>query len=65
MFLNAGEEKVVDIPIDPYATSFWDEIEKMWKSEQGEYEVLVGLSSQNILAKSKLIVPETRFWLGL
>lgn len=65
VFLHAGEERVVDIPIDSYATSFWDEIENMWKSEEGVYEVLIGLSSQEILAKGKLIVPKTRFWLGL
>ncbi|KAJ5174040.1 Glycoside hydrolase superfamily [Penicillium coprophilum] len=35
IFLQAGEEKTVDIQLDRYATSFWDEIEDMWKSEQG------------------------------
>ncbi|KAM0518910.1 hypothetical protein ACHAPE_003900 [Trichoderma viride] len=65
VFLEAGEEKEVRIPIDQYATSFWDEIESMWKSEEGTYEVLVGTSSQEILGRGKLIVPETRFWLGL
>lgn len=65
VFLEAGEEKDVHILIDQYATSFWDEIESMWKSEEGTYEVLVGLSSTEILGKGKLIVPKTRFWLGL
>lgn len=65
VFLEAGEEKEVQIPIDQYATSFWDEIESMWKSEKGTYDVLIGTSSQEILGKGKLIVPETRFWLGL
>ncbi|KAL4911036.1 hypothetical protein BDW74DRAFT_184573 [Aspergillus multicolor] len=35
VFLQPGEEKTVDIRIDKYATSFWDEIEEMWKSEAG------------------------------
>ncbi|KAJ5566911.1 Glycoside hydrolase superfamily [Penicillium sp. DV-2018c] len=35
VFLQPGEEKTVNIQLDPYATSFWDEIEDMWKSEQG------------------------------
>lgn len=51
--------------VDKYATSLWDEVESMWKSEEGTYEVLVGFSSQEILATGELIVPETRFWLGL
>ncbi|KAL3460299.1 glycosyl hydrolase family 3 N terminal domain-containing protein [Aspergillus heterothallicus] len=39
VYLQAGEEKVVDIKLDKYATSFWDEIEEMWKSEAGIYEM--------------------------
>lgn len=65
VFLEAGEEKEVQITVDKYATSFWDEIESMWKSEEGTYDVLIGVSSQEILGKGKLIVPESRFWLGL
>jgi beta-glucosidase len=65
VFLQPGEETEVYISVDRYATSFWDEIESMWKSEKGSYEVLVGSSSQEILGKGELIVPETRHWLGL
>ncbi|KAM6478097.1 glycoside hydrolase family 3 protein [Trichoderma sp. SZMC 28011] len=65
VYLEAGEEKEVHIPIDKYATSFWDEIENKFKSEEGTYEVLVGVSSQEILGRGKLVVPETRYWLGL
>ncbi|KAL6874424.1 glycoside hydrolase family 3 protein [Trichoderma longibrachiatum] len=65
VYLEAGEEKEVQIPIDQYATSFWDEIESMWKSEEGIYDVLVGFSSQEILGRGKLVVPKTRFWTGL
>lgn len=65
VFLQPGEEKEVQITVDKYATSFWDEIESMWKSEAGTYEVLVGTSSQRILGRGELIVPETSYWLGL
>lgn len=65
VYLEAGEVKEVQISIDQYATSFWDEIESMWKSEEGMYDVLVGFSSREILGKGKLVVPETRFWTGL
>jgi beta-glucosidase len=65
VFLQAGEESEVHMMVDKYATSLWDEVESMWKSEEGTYEVLVGFSSQEILATGELIVPETRFWLGL
>ncbi|KAJ5859732.1 hypothetical protein N7534_005009 [Penicillium rubens] len=48
VFVQPGEEKTVNIQLDRYATSFWDEIEDMWKSEQGTYEVLIGTSSQEV-----------------
>lgn len=65
VFLEPGEQKTVSITVDKYATSFWDEIESMWKSEEGDYEVLVGTSSVDILGKVALKVTETRYWLGL
>ena len=65
VFLQPGQEKEAHILVDRYATSFWDEIESMWKSEEGVYDVLIGTSSQEILGKGELVVPETRYWLGL
>lgn len=65
VFLQPGEEKSVDIQVDRYATSFWDEIEDMWKSEQGTYEVLIGTSSQELVARGKFQVDRTTYWLGL
>ncbi|KAE8355429.1 putative beta-glucosidase H [Aspergillus coremiiformis] len=63
--LQPGEERTVRICIDRYATSFWDEIEGMWKSEEGVYEAQVGTSSQDILAMGVFRVDKTRYWLGL
>lgn len=65
VFLQPGEEKTVDIALDRYATSFWDEIEGMWKSEAGMYDVLIGTSSQKIVARGKLQVDQTTYWHGL
>ncbi|KAJ5943462.1 hypothetical protein N7516_003630 [Penicillium verrucosum] len=65
VFLQAGEEKMVNIQLDRYATSFWDEIEDMWKSEQGTYEVLIGTSSQEVVARGKFQVDSTSYWRGL
>ncbi|KUL85005.1 hypothetical protein ZTR_07763 [Talaromyces verruculosus] len=59
VFLEPGQQKTVSITVDKYATSFWDEIESMWKSEEGDYEVLVGTSSVDILGKAVLrFVPD-------
>lgn len=65
VFLRPGEEKTVDIQLDRYATSFWDEIEDMWKSEQGTYEVLIGTSSQEVVARGTFQVDRTTYWRGL
>jgi beta-glucosidase len=65
VFLQPGEEKTVDIQLDRYATSFWDEIEDMWKSEQGTYEMLIGTSSQEVVARGNFQVDRTIYWRGL
>jgi beta-glucosidase len=64
VFLRPGEEKVVRIGIDPYATSFWDESEGKWCSEKGIYKVMVTTGSGDIL-EEELSMEETRFWIGL
>ena len=65
VFLQPEESRRVDIKVDPYATSFWDEIEEKWLSEEGTYELLVGISSRNIVLKGELHLTESRYWLGL
>ena len=65
VFLQPGEGKMVAIRLDRYATSFWDEIEEMWKSEAGRYEVLVGFSSREVVARGEFHVERTTYWRGL
>ena len=49
--LKAGESKTVSMKIDKSALSFYDVDSKSWVVESGEFEVLVGNSSRNILLK--------------
>jgi beta-glucosidase len=64
--LQPGEEKEVQIKIDEYVTSFWDESERKWCSEKGEYKVIVGASCVDPASLvGTLRVEETRWWLGL
>lgn len=69
VFLQPGEEKKVQITIDKYAMSFWDESEGRWCVEKGEYGVWVGTTGRETKAKGgvkgKLQVESTRWWLGL
>jgi hypothetical protein len=65
VFLQSGATKSVEIEIDRYATSFWDESEAKWLSEKGTYEVLVGTSSRDIVLRGTLQLTESRQWSGL
>lgn len=66
VFLQSGEEKVVQVNIDEYATSFWDESEGKWCSEKGNYKIIVGTSAADSKSlEGPLVVEKTRWWLGL
>lgn len=54
--LNPGESKTVNIKIDKTALSFYDVKSKSWIAEPGEFEVLVGNSSRNILLKESFTI---------
>ncbi|KAH8819162.1 putative beta-glucosidase [Xylogone sp. PMI_703] len=67
VFLKPAEEKWVDVAIDKYAMSFWDEIENKWCREEGVYNVIVATSSaaDAVKVEAELAVPKTTWWLGL
>lgn len=64
-YLQPGETKRVEIPLDRFTTSFWDEELHCWLSEKGVYTVLVGSSSNKILLEGDLHVEATTRWIGL
>ena len=51
VWLNPGEQQDVDITIDNTALSFYDETTGSWKSEDGDFEALVGNASDNARLK--------------
>ena len=53
IFLNPGEEKTVSITIDKEALSFFDADKHAWVAEPGDFEALIGNSSDNIKTKVK------------
>jgi beta-glucosidase len=63
----AGKTIKIDIGIDKYAASLWDEAEERWMREKGEYEVLVGSSSreEDLTVAGSFTIEETSWWLGL
>jgi beta-glucosidase len=53
--LRPGETKRVSVIIDNRAFSYYDANTKQWRTEPGEFQVLVGLSLQQIELNGKLI----------
>lgn len=54
VFLKAGETKKVSIILDNRAFSYFDVNSKNWRAEAGDYEILVGRSSADIVLKGKV-----------
>ncbi|HHX49367.1 MAG TPA: glycosyl hydrolase [Clostridiales bacterium] len=50
-WLNPGETKEVEIVLDKRAFAFWNETTNDWNVETGDFEILVGASSQDIRLK--------------
>ncbi len=46
--LAAGETKTVTFTLDREAFAYWDDAEHAWTAEAGDFEILVGSSSQDI-----------------
>lgn len=53
IYLNPGEQKEVTITIDKSALSFFDPVKHDWIAEPGDFEALIGNSSDAIKTKIK------------
>lgn len=53
VFLNPGEQKTVQITIDRSALSYFDPEQHQWVAEPGDFEALIGNSSDAIKTKVK------------
>jgi beta-glucosidase len=52
--LRAGETKRVTVPLDGRALTYYDANGKQWRADAGDFEVLVGRSSEQIELRGKL-----------
>ena len=53
IWLDAGEQQDVDITIDNSALAYYDEATNAWKSDNGEFEALIGNASDNTTLKGR------------
>ena len=58
VFLQPGESQTVTISFDEQALSFYDEAMHQWRWEPGDFEVLVGNSSDRLTLRTTLKVAE-------
>ena len=56
VMLKPGETKTVTLTVDKAAFSFFDENSKSFITEPGEFEILIGSSSQKIELKDKIVL---------
>ncbi len=54
VWLGPGESKVVRIPVNYKDLAFWDENSKGWKTEPGDFNLLIASSSDNIRLTQKI-----------
>ena len=52
--IKKGQTKLVTLELDERNFSYWDINSKNWKLKEGEYEILIGSSSENIHLREKL-----------
>ncbi|MFV0345460.1 MAG: beta-glucosidase [Bacteroidales bacterium] len=58
VFLNKGEAKRVKITLAKSRLSYYDTDKKKWVLPSGEYKLMLGNSSRNILLNSRIIIEE-------
>ncbi|GFZ49824.1 hypothetical protein JCM24511_07227 [Saitozyma sp. JCM 24511] len=63
--LKPGEKRTVEVTMDKYAISHWDEQWQAWRAEPGEWVVKVGRDAQTMAGHAAFTVKEGFEWLGI
>jgi beta-glucosidase len=58
--LKPGETKPLEIPLNTRSFAYYDVNRKQWRAEKGEYQILVGSSSEQIDLQGRVTLPEDR-----
>ncbi|OZJ06655.1 hypothetical protein BZG36_00279 [Bifiguratus adelaidae] len=61
--VQAGQTQKVEISLDKHAFGYWDDKKYTWIAEAGDFEVLVGTSSQHIHGKAAVTLTNNIEWL--
>jgi beta-glucosidase len=60
-----GSAQKLEVSLDKYAFSLWDEVRHAWRVSVGRYEIHVGFSSEHLPLSTSIEIPETFYWSGL
>lgn len=60
--LEPGERKTVTLSIARDALAYYDDLVHEWVAEAGTFEVLVGVSSQDIRARATFALTDSSHW---
>ncbi|KAJ6598236.1 beta-glucosidase [Mycena vulgaris] len=63
--LEPGKSETVQIKLDKYAVSYWDDRFSTWTVEKGEYLIRVGPSSDQLCLEAKFAVEKGFEWQGI
>jgi len=63
--LVPGASEHVDLRLDKYAVSYWDDQFHTWSVERGDYGVRVGTSSDNLPLQATFTVVKGFEWTGI
>ena len=63
--LVPGSKKSVQVVLDKYAVSYWNDVIDAWTVEKGVYKVEVGMSSDRLSLGAAFEVTEGFDWSGL
>ena len=67
VYLDVDETKKVDLTLDKYSVSVWDQETHKWKAEAGTYTVILASSSnpKDEIQRADFVLNETFYWKGL
>jgi beta-glucosidase len=60
-----GASQRLDIILDKYAFSLWDELRSAWRVSAGRYLIRAGFSSDALTLSTSVEISETFYWNGL
>lgn len=63
--LKPGGHERVDLRLDKYAVSHWDDQSHAWRVEKGDYGVRVGTSSDNLPLEATFSIVNGFEWQGV